>query len=395
MRTALYLKASVLLTALGASVVSWVTDSHWVVTALCIITSVIASFSFKVTEQQPAKQTVDQPSDSLVDIQEMTNELLGSYQEQLDLVNGDIEQLRSLLGNAIVELQSSFSGLNETSQHQSAIVMDLIQNSGHYESDDDNEDSFSYDDFADETQSLLHEFVTQIVDVSRGSIMVMHVIDDVADQMTVVVKLLDDVKGIADKTNLLALNAAIESARAGEAGRGFAVVADEVRKLSQSSNTFSDEIREVVSKADDNIKRAQETVAAMSSRDMNNAISSKDKVDNMFKRTELMNEVMTVKLNDVNVISEKINMDVGAAVRSLQFEDMSNQLLQHISQRVEQIQDASNEFTEAVSGLISAKDADEYGGCIEQVQQAVAKMKTNRSSAVAQLDVGEGEIDLF
>lgn len=66
-------------------------------------------------------------------------------------------------------------------------------------------------------------------------------------------KIVEYIKNISEETTLLSLNASITAAHAGEAGKAFAIVAGEVGKLSDETDSFINEIEDIVKELEENI----------------------------------------------------------------------------------------------------------------------------------------------
>jgi len=331
-------------------------------------------------------QTIDK---YLSGLESCMQQEVASYQEELS-------QIKTVVADAVVTMSGSFNGLHQTTSEQSELVNSLV--SSMMDNSSKNDKGINFSKFAKETDEVLSFFINNLLDVSRQSMEMVGVINDVEEHMSLVETLLTDVQGIADQTNLLALNAAIEAARAGEAGRGFAVVADEVRNLSRNSDKFSEEIRVVVNDSKANISQAQALVEQMASKDMNIAITSKANIDNMMLQIGVMNTEMTERIVEVSRMTGDIESNVGSAVRGLQFEDMSRQMVEHLSENTQHFQALSDEVHIGL-GIFKTSDKSGWASELEQGVTRLDELKKQwgmkEKKAVSQSSMEEGEAELF
>lgn len=305
--------------------------------------------------------------------------------------SGDLDQVQALLSDAIEKLLGSFNGMQNLIKSQQRAATGLVSghssNNGHVEGN-----------FLSEVSATFESLIIAIINNSKLGLELVEKMDIVTAKVSEILSVLVDIDGIAKQTNLLALNAAIEAARAGESGRGFAVVADEVRKLSSRSEQFSQQIRITVSGVKEAISTAEGSISKMASLDMGFAVDSKKKVGEALVRAQKANEDMVVIIEQQANISHEVDVVVGNAISSLQFQDMVGQLLQHSNTRINSMQAAWNRMgewsNEAAQGRAASLDKIEK--MREEIKEIFSKADAmGKRNPVRQEKMEIGDIDLF
>ncbi|SKA18912.1 methyl-accepting chemotaxis protein [Novilysobacter spongiicola] len=322
----------------------------------------------------------------------LLNELRTFVNSEIQGSRTEIERTRELIRESVGKLGGSFEAVNRKSRQQSEIVTRIIDRTGE-------DGGMDVHQFALQASQKMEQLVEALEEVSGQSGNTVTHIDAMAEHLDGIFALLEDVKSIADQTNLLALNAAIEAARAGEAGRGFAVVADEVRNLSERSTAFNEQIRKLAHSSKDAIAKVRDTVTRMASRDLDRSRGARVEAAAMLERVDGMNRGLGNGMREIAECGRAIDGSVAEAVRSLQFEDIATQALGAATLHLERLGEINREATALQELLQRGHHDGEMQRALTQLLQRIAQMRGEWErpphKPVMQQSMDAGSVELF
>lgn len=226
-----------------------------------------------------------------VDVSKLKQDEIGSvatsYNHMLNQTNQALVEVLSAssrLTESSTRVNHAFEEIVASSQEVSVATEEIAQGASK-QSEDTEETSHRMGDLADQitTISALSENMDglsrQTVESTQNGLaevdrlreqneMANRMNEQVEQQMTALTnkisginQVITSIQDITAQTNLLALNASIEAARAGEHGKGFAVVAEEVRKLAEQSSSETGTIQQTVQEILDQSKATVDVIA--------------------------------------------------------------------------------------------------------------------------------------
>jgi len=321
----------------------------------------------------------------------LRNELDGQFQG----INSENSQVLEILTDAINNLVTSFSGLNTQVLRQKDLAVQLTGAQNHTGA---GAAAMNFEGFLSQIDQVLGGFVTAARQNGETAEQLVGQMKQTTSMFNEVKKMLGEIKKIADQTNLLAINAAVEAARAGASGKGFAVVAEEVRNLSERSNRFSEQIGDSVDGISNALQAVESAIFEMAEQESKLVDDATGKVEGLIEKSKGFNQGVAESAEEISQISEQVGAEVGAAITSLQFQDMASQLIGHVNGRLQNmspILESLGDFTQAQQQSEQEELEIRLESLLVRLQDVSTRVENVQHNPVSQKSMDEGDIELF
>lgn len=255
----------------------------------------------------------------------------------LPVLARQIESARQITDVSIQDLSQRFYGLSQRIQ---STVTASAQNEG----------GGGLLGLLSESQKQLSE-ITQLLQASMQQKQVLvNAIVELKSSAKDLKEMAEVVSLIARETNMVAINAAIEAAHVGEKGRGFAVVADSVRRLSANAAKTGKQMSERVY----SVTKAIDSTALLSKEFEEKDIALVNHTEQVIEQVvgKFGNAAKGIMESSEQLRSEGqyVSGEISNVLVSLQFQDRVTQMLSHVQNNLNKLNDSVNAGERLVEG---------------------------------------------
>jgi hypothetical protein len=175
----------------------------------------------------------------------------------------------------------------------------------------------------------------------------------------------------------------------------FIVISDEVRNLSANTDKFSKQMHELVNDVTQKLRIAERFLDGLASNDPARVRQSEAHIHAMIGSITAFNETVANNAIDLNLISSKVEQNVLVVISTLQFQDMSSQLIEHARMRMNALQEVANEMAKQGNNPNNLEYLERIAAYNRLLDKHVVSLDKQKSNPVAQKDYSSGDIELF
>ncbi len=248
-------------------------------------------------------------------------------------------------------------------------------------------------------QSFVHrvgmslEVLLQRTESSRDfSTVLSHEIEDIDDRFNVVIALGEKMSSIAETAKWASSKGRTALGNSGKNKEQWEELVEQTSVLAQEANVVGQAITSVASGLSSAMKRASSRARNKAEEDSGATASTENSIRTMLDQLTASYEKMTHSLSNSAAMSRQLNLDIGQAVMSMQFQDRVNQRIGHLI-------DSIVELTHELKPYTAAANAEMQQSLTQFWLERLAERSTMNSERAivdaAATETEESSIELF
>jgi len=252
--------------------------------------------------------------------------------DELNQVNRDLGQVRSLVGDAVGQLTQGFQQIAQESKVQQALLVGLLSLVGKGISGNTGDTSIAR--FLSNNEALVSRVTEDLEVASQETQGIATELTGIDSAFRKLAKIAQSILSVSEQIRILALNADLEATRAGSSGRSFGVVASAVRELSQDFRRLTTQVNDTIEESRATLTRTVTSASAAAERGQQLVKHSRSDLLRIQNDSMALRQDLDRSLHQAKDIGDSIHSGINRCLRGLQFDDLVGQITEAADTRL-------------------------------------------------------------